>query len=239
MIQSDSGRIVPELACTHTRSVSKNARRPVAKLQLLIFQFANLGYDQDSSSLIAFLDWCTLLIPSSSLALLACIKLNASILWEIPVRDFVQISNSVLSLLKEAAEVGLASYPERLGQLFLVNLAPSEEMHLSLAARTLGLGDAIDSGRLRVLPGDLPKWAPELLEVGGSSTSSPPRFEINKLISSARSLSVYLYPVLEQNVNLVLDASPTPSSLVRRARARYMYPLLPPVLSTSLLLQGH
>lgn len=84
-----------------------------------------------------------------------------------------QASDSVLSLLQDAAAIGLSRYPERLGQLFVVNVPAADRAcggggggGLMLAARTLGLGAALDAGKLRVLPGELPKWAPELLKVG-------------------------------------------------------------------------
>lgn len=77
-----------------------------------------------------------------------------------------QTSDGVLAVLQDAANIGLARYPERLGQLFLVNVPPDQAVGVLIAARALGLGQAIDSGKLRVLPGELPKWAPELRKVG-------------------------------------------------------------------------
>lgn len=76
-----------------------------------------------------------------------------------------QAGDKVLIFLQEAAELGLSYYPERLGQLFLVNVAPANVHHLRLVACALGLRAAVGSGRLRILPGDLPKWAPELGKV--------------------------------------------------------------------------
>lgn len=67
--------------------------------------------------------------------------------------------------------MGLSYYPERLGQLFIVNVAAGEAVHLRIAARALGLGAAVESGRLRVIPGELPKWAPELRKVKQNITS--------------------------------------------------------------------
>lgn len=78
---------------------------------------------------------------------------------------FFQVNDNVLALLQEAADIGLSYYPERLGQMFVINVSSGDVGHLLLAARALGLGAAVDSGRLRVLPGELPKWAPELLKV--------------------------------------------------------------------------
>ncbi|CBN79393.1 conserved unknown protein [Ectocarpus siliculosus] len=102
-------------------------------------------------------------------------------------------SDSVLSLLQDAAAIGLSRYPERLGQLFVVNVPAADRASggstggggggLMLAARALGLGAALEAGKLRVLPGELPKWAPELLkaippehlpvEYGGTAPALP------------------------------------------------------------------
>ena len=76
-----------------------------------------------------------------------------------------QASDSVLSVLQDAANIGLARYPERLGQLFVVNVPATQTVAVLIAARAVGLGPAIDTGRLKVLPGELPKWAPELRKV--------------------------------------------------------------------------
>lgn len=76
-----------------------------------------------------------------------------------------QASDSVLAVLQDAAKIGLARYPERLGQLFVVNVPAAQAVAILVAARALGLGPAIDTGRLKVLAGDLPKWAPELRKV--------------------------------------------------------------------------
>ncbi|CAN0256218.1 unnamed protein product, partial [Ectocarpus sp. 12 AP-2014] len=68
-------------------------------------------------------------------------------------------SDSVLTLLQDAAAIGLSRYPERLGQLFVVNVPAAGRAcggsgaGLMLAARALGLGAALDAGKLRVLPG--------------------------------------------------------------------------------------
>lgn len=84
-----------------------------------------------------------------------------------PPRPPPQVNDGVLSLLQDASAIGLARYPERLGQLLVVNVSgrAAQSRSLYLAARALGLGAAIDAGRLRVLSGELPKWAPELLKV--------------------------------------------------------------------------
>ncbi|CAM9961696.1 unnamed protein product, partial [Scytosiphon promiscuus] len=78
--------------------------------------------------------------------------------------DQQNVSDGVLTLLQDAAAIGLARYPERLGQLFVVNVSggAAQARGISLAARALGLGVAVDAGRLRILSGELPKWAPEL-----------------------------------------------------------------------------
>ena len=61
--------------------------------------------------------------------------------------------------------MGLSSYPERLGRLFVVNVANGDAPHVRLAIRSVGLGKAMEAGRVLVLSGDRPKWAPQLLEV--------------------------------------------------------------------------
>lgn len=81
------------------------------------------------------------------------------------INNTAQASDSVLGILQDAASIGLTRYPERLGQMFVVNVPAGQAGGLLIAARALGLGAAIDGGRLRVLPGELPKWAPELLKV--------------------------------------------------------------------------
>lgn len=78
-----------------------------------------------------------------------------------------QVGDGVLDLLQEIADVGLSYYPERLGQLLIVNVSIADAAHLTLVARALGFGAAVNGGRLHVLPGELPKWAPDLLKVRG------------------------------------------------------------------------
>lgn len=80
------------------------------------------------------------------------------------------MGDGVFSVLQEAACLGLLYYPERLGQMLVVNVSPEDSGNIILAARGLGLGAAIDGRKLRVLPGDLPKWAPEIRKVEGVSS---------------------------------------------------------------------
>lgn len=77
------------------------------------------------------------------------------------------MEDGVFSVLQEAVSLGLSYYPERLGQMLVVNVSREDSGNIILAARALGLGAAIDGGKLRVLPGDLPKWAPEIRKVCG------------------------------------------------------------------------
>ncbi|CAM9437959.1 unnamed protein product, partial [Discosporangium mesarthrocarpum] len=110
---------------------------------------------------------------ASSMQATQCVIEGITVILDTKGWDLEKAGDAVLSLLQDVVEVGLLYYPERLGQGFVVNLplprsrgSGSGPTLLCLtAARALGLGVQVDAGRLRVLQGDLPQWAPELLKV--------------------------------------------------------------------------